>query len=107
MRWVSSAGHERWTFFQTPKVMESGPGAAVLEERGERGSDGGGRGGAGKKCESRAWLMPSGVSWSGKERKRGGELPFASFLAVQTEEGDREERNDDQCPCLAFFMPVK
>ena len=50
-----------------------------------------GGGGAGKKCESRARLMPSGVSWSGKEGKRGGRLPFASFLAVQTEEGDREE----------------
>ena len=61
----------------------------------------------GKKCESKAWLMPSGVSWAGKEGKRGGWLPLDSFLAVQTEEGDREERNDDQCSCLAFLMLLK
>ena len=33
MRLVSRTGQERWTFFQTPKVMESGPGAALLAER--------------------------------------------------------------------------
>ena len=46
----------------------------------------------GKKCESRALLMPSGVSWSGKEGNLEPCLPEASFLASQTEEGVRDER---------------
>ena len=66
-----------------------------------------GGGGAGKKCESRAWLMSSGVSWLGKEGKRGGRRPLASFLAVHTDAGDREERKVDQCSNLAFLMPLK
>ena len=46
-----------------------------------------GGGGAGKKYVSRALLMPSGVSWSGKERNLVCCLPMASFLAFQTDEG--------------------
>jgi len=46
----------------------------------------------GKKCESKALLMPSGVSWSGKEGNLGACLPEASLLASQTEKGVRDER---------------
>ena len=112
---VSSAGQDRCTFFQIPNVMESGPGAALLEERerdwvtspslsGKQSGKGdsvtsaiAGGGGVGKKWESRAWLMPSGVSWAGNEGKRESWLPLASFLAVQTVDGVREDKKDDQC----------
>jgi len=46
----------------------------------------------GKKCDSRALLMPSGVTWSGKEGNLEACLPEASFLASQTDEGVRDER---------------
>ena len=51
-----------------------------------------GAGVEGKKCESRALLMPSGVSWSGKDGNLESCLPEAIFLASQTEEGVRVER---------------
>ena len=40
--------------------------------------------------------MPSGVSLSGKEGKRGCCCPHASFLASHTDDGEREERSLDQ-----------
>jgi len=55
-----------------------------------------GGGVAGNKCESRASLMPSGVSWSEKEGNRGCCLCEASFLASQTDDGVRVERYSDQ-----------
>ena len=51
-----------------------------------------GGGPEGKKYESRALLIPSGVSWSGKEGNLEPCLPEASCLASQTEEGVRDER---------------
>jgi len=51
-----------------------------------------GEGVEGKKCESKALLMPSGVSSSGKEGNLEACLPEASFLAYQTDEGVRDER---------------
>ena len=66
-----------------------------------------GGGAEGKKWESRALLIPSGVSWSGKEGNLEFCLPEASFLASQTHEGVRDERYLDQWANLAFLMVEK
>ena len=91
--------------------MESGPGAALLEERerdwatslsrkGKQSGKGdsvtsaiGGGGGGGTKWESRAWLMPSGVSWSGKRESGGVGSLWQAFCCpdCRWSEG-REER---------------
>ena len=51
--------------------------------------------------------MPSGVSLSGKEGKRGCCRPEAIFFASHTEDGVREERYLAQWENLAFFMALK
>ena len=64
-------------------------------------------GAAGKKCNSSAELIPSGVSCLGKEGNLSCCLPQGSFLASQTNKGDRVERLSDQCANLAFLMAEK
>ena len=64
-----------------------------------------GRGG--KKCCRRAEFISRGVEAPGREGKRGGDLPFASFLTDQMDLGVAEVSRDLKWAFFAALIALK